>query len=74
MKAKSMILGNLIAMGFVFSPIAHANDAAAPAADQVEEAKMSDCEGDCDCKKCKHNKKAKKKCKKCNAHKEQHGE
>jgi hypothetical protein len=85
MNMKSNLLPRLLALGFVFSPLSHAADGAAPAnsAPSKDEAaavapatvekkadagKKSDCEGDCDCKKCKRGMKHKS-CKKCKTHK-----
>ncbi len=75
MTMKKLVLVNALALGMVFSPVIRAEESAAPA----EEAKMekkSDCEGECECSKCKTGKdhKSCKKCKTKHKHKEHHEE
>ncbi len=66
---KRTLIPHLVALGFVFSPVVHADEhSAAPATAPAAEANTkSDCESECDCKKWKHGKKSKK-CKNCNTH------
>jgi hypothetical protein len=75
MTMKKLVLLNTLALGLVFSPVIRAEEAAAPA-EAAKMEKKSDCEGECDCSKCKKGK-SHKSCKKCNAkhkHEEQHGD
>jgi hypothetical protein len=73
MTMKKFVLVNALALGLVFSPVIRAEEAAAPA-DEAKMEKKSDCEGDCDCSKCKKGKNHKS-CKKCKTkHKHKDGE
>ena len=75
MTMKKLVLLNTLALGLVFSPVIRAEEAAAPAAEAKME-KKSDCEGECDCSKCKEGKdhKSCKKCKTKHKHKGHHGD
>jgi hypothetical protein len=73
MTMKKLVLLNTLALGLVFSPVIRAEEAAAPAAEATME-KKSDCDGECDCSKCKAGKDHKS-CKKCKTkHKGHHGD